>query len=262
MSAKITGYPRVSIDALFRVVVHEEIAGTSFYVRALSDIQVQERDRYAMLTMVNARREAANPESVFHKTYVAGMKDASKDELIQAILAVAEYDLAQEAQLQVIPKILPFPVNEDGTPITPEETQAVVEAREAEFQRVTEARVAYVRDGMEKITTTLKEKTQEELALRAQNRQIQSYGQTESFRAMVNYTLFACVYRDEGCTKSFFKNPEEPSEISAQLRTHLQTIYFAEIDRVSLTDIQYFLSTAGSKGTSRPESSSEPAVQS
>jgi hypothetical protein len=217
-------------------------------LRALSDLELQARDEYCLTSMGRRRRLLRDPQSDEYLQYIEWIPDDPEQNLVELALTARRMDLIQESQRDIKAALLPIPDDAQN-----EEKLEVLEKRKAEDQRVIDARVAFVEAGVARERERLQALERKELEKVATRSQVNFQCDRAWSKAFDEYTLFAGVFQDDACTQRQFTSPEATHEIARDLRSALLSKCHALNGRVSLTDLQYFLSTdasaAGSKAS-------------
>ena len=245
----------IRVDDMFRTVMEIDLADRKFYLRALSDFDLQGRDEYALHAMAARHNELSNPESVGYLNFVSWMQNATDDQLKSIILSVENSRLARLALLEIQHQIFPFPDDADDT-----ERAGVLAQRTAELERVSKARHEYITQGLTALTTRLDGLDHDQLVAQARQSQVDLQTRTDSIRAMESYTIYAAVYTDPECLVHYVESADKATDLSPEARAMFLAKY-NELDILSPLDLKYFLSTGGSEDGSRPAANSVPTAK-
>jgi hypothetical protein len=231
-----------------------KVMGRSIWLRAMSELDLQARDEYALLALANRRKELEDPESRANAMYLSWMPAATDEQLRNIILSACQSDLARQAALEIQPRLIPIP--DDATE---DEKVDILRQRDAEMERVIADRRKFIEDGVRAKQAEIETIDREGLLALARQKQIELQSRLESIRAFESYTIYATCFLDEGCQTRLVNSPEQAGELPPDARTSL-IVSYAELDRISQMDLKYFLLTDGSQDSSKPETDS-PASQ-
>lgn len=133
----------VQIDGRFRA--YTEVGG--IIVRALSDLDVQERRKVALLASEEEREELGNKEGDHYKELVVeSLEDATEGVLREALLQFAVADLTRDAEDLLPFRFVPFP-NDASL----EERHGVLRQREEHEAEIRAERLKYVDQRVDKL---------------------------------------------------------------------------------------------------------------
>ncbi|CAG0986684.1 hypothetical protein ANRL3_02491 [Anaerolineae bacterium] len=236
---------KVTLDDMFRTVVAVNVLGRPYWMRALSDTDVQARDEYATRVMATRRKALVTPGSDMHTVYIEGL-DGEDDEVLRSVILSAEVrERLREAQTEITPKVYDFPDKADDA-----EKADVLAKRDAEPARIHALRTEYVN----KYSTARLEQLQKfdhtMLFKLAKERQVVAQTRVMYEKAFVNYTVYAAYFNDARCAERTFATVDQVGEMPSAVIDALVDQYFEELNRITLEDLQYFLSTSGSKDSS------------
>ncbi len=217
-------------------------------VRALSDLDVRERDRIALEASREEADELRDEESEKYKELIAPMLDMSDDEMKDTIVAFQgrQYWRDIEAELQY--EYIPFP--DDATL---EERQEVLRKREVHEEEVRRERATVIAKRIVTFDEKVQTWTTEVLQREMQRRAIAAHSMAK-YADVWNYaTLVLACFRGG---KPLFKKWEDVPEMSARAVEGLFTAY-REVDSVDVWELEKNSSTGSIQGGSEQSNSPE-----
>lgn len=235
------------LDDLFRVSARVEVFGKTFYLRALSDLDLQEREMEAMLAGAEMREALYDPESRPYKVFTLWMNHADDDMLKRVVVGAETTRLARESFTAVPYGLYPFPDDADD-----KEKAEVLAKRKAEDERVGQARKDYIDANLKPVQEKLEGMEHDKLLAFARQMQIDFECRNASMQAFNDYTIYAATFADEACRERVFLSPRQVNDLAPQAKSELLRLYFAEVDRVTAEDLKYFFSTDASPDSSKP----------
>lgn len=247
----------ITVDDLFRVRTSIEVEGKSFYIRALSELEVQARNNYAAMQRAKLRRALQDNQSADYLSMVDWLDGAEDEQLRSVILFQLSGVYAREAAETIQPEIIPIPDGADAA-----EQDEVAGSRKNELERVNTARQKQVDDRLAALNKELEAQPNEVLLKRARKSVVESNLFNRWVFAFESYTLHCAVYTDPQYAKPLFLTPESSGEFTGKARQTLLNQYVGEMNRLSTLDLKYFLSTAPSADTLKPSSGAVATVMS
>lgn len=240
------------LDDLFRVMTPISFKGMGLFLRALSDFDLNAREEAALLASAKMRRDLRNPESDAYLMYLQWLEDASDQSLINIIRMNDSQGFWQESFVEIQPRMIPF---QDKA--TQEEKEQTLADRADELKRTGEARTEFVKAKDASLHEQLKTKSTEELLKLARRAQIEFQSGFVHKRALDAYTLWACVFTDEACTKHYLESPDLANQMEPSARQELLNLYYGQMQRLSELDLKYFLLTDASTDSLQPSKDDE-----
>jgi hypothetical protein len=236
---------KVKLSDLKVTKVRARIGQDDLVFRALSHLEIQERDEYAMFAASKRRRDIMTAGTIPHEVYSRSLEDSSDDALRLAITTLGTRALWREALREVKPKVYVLPEK-----ATDAEKMQVLEQREKEPARLRDEQAEWVSTRMKKLVEKLEKATRDELLRTTREYQLNEQSNAEWSRAFQDFTIYASAFTDWECTQRVFESPEDvsrlPGEVDPskhQLRDAMLDVYFDQVDKVREQDLQYFFST-------------------
>lgn len=215
-------------------------------VRALSDLDVRERDRIAL----EASREEADTlrdeKSDKHNTLIAPMLDLDDDEMRTAIVAFQGRQYWQDIENELPFEYVPFPDE-----ATLEERQEVLGKREAHEEEVREQRSAVIAKKIAAFNEKVQNWTTEVLRSEMQRRAIQSHSLAKYVDVHQYATLFLACFRDGN---PLFEAWEDVPKMSSRAVDQLFAAY-QQVDSVDPWELEKNVLTGPIQAGSEQESS-------
>lgn len=203
-------------------------------VRALSDLDVRERDRIALEASREKADELRDEQSEEYKELIAPMLLMDDSEMKAAIVAFQgrQYWRDIEAELQY--EYIPFP--DDATL---EERQEVLRKREVHEEQVRQERATVIAKRIATFDEKVKIWTTEVLQREMQRRAVAAHSMAK-YADVWNYaTLVLACFRNG---KPLFKTWEDVPEMSSRAVEDLFTAY-REVDSVDVWELEKNFST-------------------
>ncbi len=245
----------ITVDSMFRVQIPIVVLGCRFWIRVLSETDTQARDEYAMLAMAKKRKALTTSGSPEHTIYISGLDDEPDENLRAAVLVAEAAEWTRQAQNDLAPRLIPFPDDADD-----DDKTRVLDERAAELERVKQARLDWVTARANERREVLNKMGHADLVYTMKRKQVDAQGRAALSRAFINYTLYAALFKDADCSTRVFESPDRVSDMPEAMREQISDAYFQELDKVTPEDLKYFFSTVGSKDSSSPAISLEPAA--
>ena len=217
-------------------------------VRALSDLDVRERDRIALEASREEADELRDEKSENHKELIAPMLDMSDDEARAAIVAFQGRQYWRDVENELPYEYVPFP--DDATL---EERQEVLRKREVHEEEIRGQRAAVIAKRIATFDEKVQIWTTEVLQREMQRRAIAAHS-TAKYADAWNYaTLVLACFRNGS---PLFKTWEDVPEMSARAIEELFTAY-REVDSVDVWELEKNFSTGNIQGGSEQSNSPE-----
>lgn len=207
-------------DRLFRAEEDIDLPGEEKGVaRALSDADIKERRRYALLISLEAEQELRDETSRWHRAYVKPLGTIdSAEPLVVRVLAVRRFDITEEAQLL-------FPYQFVALPDKPDDVveRNILAQRMEQEQKVRERRHLHVEQRMEELRQKLIALPIETLRKEAVGAAISAATRAEMIDAVRWYTVYAGIYaaNTDGDLERLFQSPSEVRGVPTSVIDHL-----------------------------------------
>ena len=217
-------------------------------VRALSDLDVRERDRIALEASREEADELRDEESKKYKELIAPMLDMDDSEMKAAIVAFQGRQYWRDIENELPYDYIPFP--DDATL---EERQEVLRKREAHEKQVRGDRATVIAKRIATLDEKVQAWTTEVLQREMQRRAVAAHSMAK-YADVWNYaTLVLACFKDG---KPLFKAWGDVPEMSSRAVEDLFTAY-REVDLVDVWELEKNSLTdtiqIGSEQTSSPE---------
>lgn len=233
------GNDGITLDRLFRAVkVVDMPDGKQIRVRALSDMEVQERNRFALAARYVAEKRLANHDSIEYQATLLPLEDATPDVLRATLLSYQQFDLSNKAAEQHPYRYIPEPDK-----ATDEEKLDTLRQREEQEKTVEANRAVYIKAEIEKYTALLTEKEEGFLRRECTKRTAEFFGREAFSEAYANYEIWMSVEGVDG--KRYFSTQAEVSSVPTSVKGKL----YGEIREVNSLDPLAF---AGKSATDSP----------
>ena len=220
----------IQLDDLFCAIKEIELPkGLRGQVRALSDGEIKERRRYAILHSLEATREIQDESSDAYRLTIAPLKqERQKDTLIEVVIQVRRIEAMRDAILFIQNEMVPMP--DDATDVQERE---VLLQRETQEQGVRDAREAFVAKRLTDLRTKYKRLTVNQLRRMAESAVVGVYEQAASIDAVRWYTVYAGVYvHKDDTVKRLYQSPEAASRSPEVVVMRL----FNEVEEINAVD--------------------------
>ena len=198
-------------------------------VRALSDLDVRERDRIAL----EASREEADmlrdEESEGHQKLIAPMLDMTEDEMRATVVAFQGRQYLRDIEVELPYEYIPFPDE-----ATLEERQEVLRKRDAHEEKVREERAAVVAKKVAAFDGKVQNWTAEVLQGEVQRRAIAAHALAKYADVYQYATLALACFRDGD---PLFEKWEDVPQMSSKAVEGLFTAY-REVDSVDVWELE------------------------
>jgi hypothetical protein len=179
--------------------------GLKGQARALTDGEIKERRRYAILHSQKATEEIKDESSDAYRLLIAPFKqEKQKAPLVDVVMQVRRIEFVRDA-LAFIPNVLiPLPDDANDT-----QEREILERRKVQDKEVQEKRAAMVEKRTKDVRQKLTKLNVGRLRLMAQQAIVGVYEQAASYDAVQWYTIHAGVYVYEGDKlERLFPSPE------------------------------------------------------
>lgn len=200
----------IQLDDLFRAIREIELPkGLRGQVRALSDGEVKERRRYAILHSQEATKDIQDESSDAYRLTIAPLKsEKQKSPLIEVLMQVRRIDFVRDA-IMFVPNVM-IPLPDDATDVQERE---ILAQREVQDQEVQDKRAAYVAKRLTEVRKKYTKLSVNKLRQMASQAVVAVYEQAAAIDAMRWYTVYAGVhvYRGEEL-KRLYPSPEAASK--------------------------------------------------
>lgn len=230
-----------TLDDFFREQSTISVRGRTFYVRAMSDFDLQAREEFVLKQQAKLRRELNDKNSDAYLTHLDWLDEANDETLLATAVSFESVSLRQKSVAEIPEPIIPFPDDADDA-----EKQTIIAEREQAYKDTLAKRQAWADEQTEAKRQELAAKTPDELRKLAKRAVIAMQLWTLRSRLTDAYTIYCAVYTDEAFSKRYAETPEKSLEIPAEWRVQLVNAYYEEMERVSMQELKYFLSTDGS----------------
>lgn len=220
----------IQLDDLFRATKEIELPkGLRGQVRALSDGEVKERRRYAILHSLKATREIEDESSEAHRLTIAPLKsEKQKAPLIDVVMQVRRVEFIRDAIAFISNVMIPLP--DDATDVQERE---ILAQREVQDQKVRDKRTAHVAKRLTDVRKKYTKLTVNKLRQMAQQAIVSVYEQAASIDAVRWYTVYAGVFVHRGDKlERLYPSPEAASKSPEAVVDRL----FNEVEDVNAVD--------------------------
>ena len=216
----------IKIDGRFRA--YTEVGEIT--VRALSDLDVQERRRVAMLESANERDVLTDKTSDRYKELVADAISEADDDTMRAAVVQFESSAAADNAEELLPfQYIPFP---DGA--TLEERHEVIRKREEHEAEVRAQRLKFIAERAEKLRKKVADWDTETLRRELERRIVANWVLAKYTEVFQYQTLVLACFRDG---KPMFASWEEVRDHSDKLIKKLFAAY-REVDNVDPWELE------------------------
>jgi len=199
-------------------------------VRALSDLDVQERRQVAMLESANERDVLSDKDSDRYRELVADAISEADDDTMRAAIVQFESSIAGDNAEELLPfQYIPFP---DGA--TLEERHEVIRKREGHEAEVRGQRIKYVAERTEKLRKKVEDWDTETLQRELERRIIANWVLAKYTEVFQYQTLVQACFVDG---KPMFGSWQEVRDHSDKLVKKLFTAY-REVDSVNPWELE------------------------
>ena len=197
----------VTVDRLFRVSKELELpGGVKVKVRALSDMELQLRNREALRARYVAEKRLKDKDSTEYQITLLPLEDADADGYRATLLAYRRSEVGAEAERELPFVYVPFPDNASES----EQTDVLAKREESEKeirQRRAEWAEARVKDYV-KLVTEMDEETLKKQCFR---KTAEFFGRTEFTNRFVTMTAYIATETLEGA--HYFASAEEVGSV-------------------------------------------------
>ena len=217
-------------------------------IRALSDLDVRERDRIALEASRVEADELRDEGSEKHGELIAPLLEISDDEMRAAIVAFQGRQFWRDIEAELTYEYIPFP--DDATL---EERQEVLRKREAHEEQVRKERATVIAKRIAALDEKVQNWTTEVLQREVQRRSVAAHSMAK-YADVWNYvTLVLACFKDG---KPLFEKWDDVPEMSSRVVEKLFAVY-REVDSVDVWELEKNFSTdvirAGLEQPSSPE---------
>lgn len=224
----------VTLDRLFRVSKEVELPGNiKVKVRALSDAELQTRNRSALRARFEAEKRLKDPESTEYIITLLPLEDADADAYRATLLAYRRSEVAGEAERELPLVYVPFPDNADDA-----ERVVVLGQREESEKAIRQKRAELAEKWLANYAKTLTDMDEEALRKQCRQKTAEFFGRTEFFNEFMAHTIYLCTETLDG--QRYFASVEEAKGVPLVVTNRIAEIV-AEVN-----DLDPFLSKPSS----------------
>lgn len=220
----------IRLDDLFRAVKDVDLPkGLKGQVRALSDGEMKERRRYALLHSQEVVTGLEDKTSDSYRLYVAPLATTKNRELLtDAVLQIRRVEALRDAFV-LYPNVL-IPMSDNVTDI---EEREVLEQRKTQEEDLVKKRVAFQDKRVATISEKLKSLNLKQLRAMAQGLAVITAERAATIDAMRWYTVYAAVsVYDNGTLERLYQDPDTVRESPQQVVDRL----YLEVEEVNTVD--------------------------
>lgn len=220
----------IRLDDLFRAVKDIDLPkGLKGQVRALSDGEMKERRRYALLYSQEVVTGLEDKTSDSYRLYVAPLATTKNRELLtDAVVQIRRVEALRDAFVLYPNVLIPMPDN-----VTDIEEREILDQRKAQEEELVDKRVAFQDKRVATISEKLKSLNLKQLRAMAQGLAVITAERAATIDAMRWYTVYAAVsVYDNGTLERLYQDPDTVRESPQQVVDRL----YLEVEEVNTVD--------------------------
>lgn len=205
----------IRLDELFRAYQEIDLPdGRKGMVRALTDVEQQERRRWAILQGLKVERELRNKKSTRYQEQIAPLAKEETPTLVNIILQVRRLEVEEEAYMMYPNVMVPIPDNANV-----DDEAEVLDIRQQREAETAKNRTTHIAQRMTEIRKKLEADTRRALVNGSQAAAVKVGGAAIRITAMRWYTVFAGSYvyenqKELADPKRLFESPEQVMQLS------------------------------------------------
>lgn len=222
----------VVINKLFALTAKARLGSQDVYVRVLSDIDLEARDRIGIAALRKERKALSDPASSEYQTKLGWLDELSKAELVEALVAIEQSIQAQNVAREILPVHVPMPPD-----ATPEEKAETIEAREKETTDTGEARRKLFLERIAAYQKEVEALPQETILSRMREKQIPYLATSARSKEEADMTIVLACFGDADCTAPLFPGIGEVRKLNRTVKDALEKI-INELDSVDVWSLK------------------------
>lgn len=206
---------QITLDRLFRrTKVVEMPDGAKVKVRALSDIEMQERNRTGLAARHVAEKRLRDHDSLEYKATLLPLEEAEADQLRATLFVYQRFDLSSLANEKYPYLYVPEP--DEATEAEKLETITRREEREKE---INDKREVWMKAEADRYAETLDKKDDDWLRRECARRTAEFFGREAFAEAVTSYEIYRSVENLDG--SRYFENQAEVGNVPTAVKTKL-----------------------------------------
>lgn len=219
------------LDALFRATAEIDLpGGQKGLVRALSDVEEQERHRYALLKSNEVEKELRDKTSLEYQIAIAPLEEIENPQpLIAVILEARRLDIEREARLLFDYQFIPMPDESDD-----KEERDVLRQREEADANTRQQRLDHIKARLTEVREKMEAQSMDTLRQMAINLAVLVRARRVMLQALRWYSVYTAVFRqsENGELERLFQSADEVSQTPTLVIDRL----FEEVSQVNTVD--------------------------
>lgn len=227
------------IDHLFNLRAALTLGSRTVYLRCLSDVDIEARDRAAMLAGRLERKILFDPESEEYQARLGYLDDLTREELIEILASIERAMQAPQVARDISPVHIPMPVGDEASV----EAQAdIVEKREQERRDTETVRRTELEKRVSGHRKSLEDRSTEDLLAESKRVQMSYLVNGVAARESRDQEILLAAFADPEFKFPYFPSVKEVRRLPPPIKEELRRI-LDEMDGVDVWTLKDLPST-------------------